>query len=67
MLVEALKDTDASPDPLAADVTDSHVALLAAVQPQPVCVSIVICGPAPADAVTDVASGVTVYEHVVPA
>jgi hypothetical protein len=41
-LVDALKDTDASPDPLAGDVTDSHVALLAAVHPQPVWVSIVI-------------------------
>ena len=41
-LDDALKETVASPDPLAADVMDSHVALLVAVQPQPVCVSIVI-------------------------
>jgi hypothetical protein len=66
-LVEALKDTDASPDPLAADVTDSQVALLAAVQAQPACVSMVMCGPRPPAAVTDVVSGVTAYEHVVPA
>jgi hypothetical protein len=39
---EALKDTDASPDPLEADMMDNHVALLATVQAQPVCVSIVI-------------------------
>jgi hypothetical protein len=42
VLVEALKDTNASPDPLAADVMESHVTLLAAVQAQPGCVSIVI-------------------------
>lgn len=42
VLVDALNATKALPDPLAADVTDSQVALLAAVQPQPVCVSIVI-------------------------
>jgi hypothetical protein len=39
---EALKDTDASPDPLLADVITNHAALLAAVQAHPVCVSIVI-------------------------
>jgi hypothetical protein len=63
VLAEALKDTEASPDPLAADVMDNHVALLATVQAQPVCVSMVIWGPAPPDAATDVVSGVTVYEH----
>ena len=41
----------------------NHVALLAAVQAQPVCVSIVIGGPAPPVFVTDVVNGVTVYEH----
>ena len=42
VLVEALKDTEVSPDPLVADVMDNHVALLATVQAQPGCVSIVI-------------------------
>jgi hypothetical protein len=64
-LAEALKDTEASPDPLAADVMDNHVAVLAAVQAQPVCVSMVIGVPAPPDAATDVVSGLTVYEQVV--
>ena len=64
VLAEALKDTEASPDPLAAEVIDNHVALLATVQAHPVWVSIVIAGPAPPDAATDVVSGVTVYEHV---
>jgi hypothetical protein len=63
VLAEALKETDASPDPFAADVIDNHVALLAALQAQPACVSIVIGVPAPPDAATDVVSGVTVCEH----
>jgi hypothetical protein len=63
MFSEARKDTDASPDPLVADVMTNHAALLAAVQAQPVCVSIVIGGPAPPVFVTDVVNGVTVYEH----
>jgi hypothetical protein len=42
VLADALKATEASPDPFVADVIDNHVALLAAVQAQPVCVSIVI-------------------------
>jgi len=42
MFSEARKDTDASSDPLVADVMVSHVALLATVQAHPVCVSIVI-------------------------
>jgi hypothetical protein len=42
VLAEALKETEALPDPLVADVIDNHVALLAAVHAQPVCVSIVI-------------------------
>jgi hypothetical protein len=64
-LSEALKDTEASPDPLVADVMDNHVAVLAAVQAQPVCVLMVIGVPAPPDAATDVVSGLTVYEQVV--
>lgn len=63
MFSETLKDTDASPDPLEADVMTNHVALLAAVQAQPVCVLIVIGGPAPPVFVTDVVNGVTVYEQ----
>ena len=63
VLAEALKATEASPDPFVADVMDNHIALLEAVQAQPVCVSIVIGGPAPPDAATDVVSGVTVYAH----
>jgi hypothetical protein len=42
VFAEALKDTEASPDPFVADVMDNHDALLAAIQAQPVCVSIVI-------------------------
>jgi hypothetical protein len=63
MFSEARKDTDASSDPLVADVMTNHAALLAAVQAQPACVSIVIGGPAPPVFVTDVVNGVTVYEH----
>ena len=59
----ALKPTEPSPVPLAPAVMDSHVALLTAVQTQPVCVSMAIGVAAPPAAVTDVVSGVTAYEH----
>ena len=59
----ALKPTEPSPVPPAPVVMDSHVALLTAVQTQPVCVSMAIGVAAPPAEVTDVVSGVTAYEH----
>lgn len=67
VFANALNVTAPSPEPLEPAVIDNHVAVLAAVQEQPVCVSTVIGGPVPPAATTDVVNGVIVYEQGVAA